>query len=235
MKLSVPFSVLSFFVLITFAASCAGQEIFIPDPGLNTAIRQTLQKPIGPLSQQDLLTLTNLDASNRNIRSINGLEAAHSLVALGLQSNLLTNFTLPNGITNLAFLDLSRNSLTNVTLSPDTTRLTNIVLSGNPLTTVVLSETLAATNLAETVSLLENQGIPVFTYPLSARLVKPQTLIAAFVLGVTGPPGIYAIESSTNMLTWTEVGIVTNPLGKILFRDVSTNLCPQKFYRTRQL
>jgi hypothetical protein len=36
-------------------------EVSVPDPALNVAIREALQKPGGPLTEQDLLTLTNLN------------------------------------------------------------------------------------------------------------------------------------------------------------------------------
>ena len=59
-----------------------------------------------------MLSLTNLNASSRNISNIVGLEAARNLVSLDLQINRLTNFSLPNTLTNLTVLDLSFNSLT---------------------------------------------------------------------------------------------------------------------------
>ena len=43
--------------------SSRAQEVSIPDPGLNAAILAALQKPSGPLTEQDLLSLTNLNAS----------------------------------------------------------------------------------------------------------------------------------------------------------------------------
>lgn len=52
--------VLTLQILIFFAASSTAQEVFIPDPGLNAAIREALQKPAGPLTEQDLLRLTVL-------------------------------------------------------------------------------------------------------------------------------------------------------------------------------
>ena len=52
--------------LIGHAALTLAQEVSIPDPGLNAAIRDALQKPSSPLTQQDLLSLTNLNASSRN-------------------------------------------------------------------------------------------------------------------------------------------------------------------------
>jgi hypothetical protein len=42
--------------------SAGAQEVTVPDPGLNAAIRDALQKPNGPLTEQDLLSLTNLSA-----------------------------------------------------------------------------------------------------------------------------------------------------------------------------
>ena len=98
----------------------------IPDPGLNAAIREALQKPTGPLTQQDLLSLTNLNASSRNVRSIDGLEAARNLVSLDLQINHLTNFSLPGALTNLSTLDLSVNPLTNFSLPNGLTNLTSL-------------------------------------------------------------------------------------------------------------
>src|SRR5262249_23950953 len=37
-------------------------EVSIPDPGLNAAVREALQKPSGPLTEQDLLGLEVLNA-----------------------------------------------------------------------------------------------------------------------------------------------------------------------------
>jgi internalin A len=105
----------SFLLGVLTAAGCAvavAQEVFIPDPGLNAAVREALPKPNGPLTEQDLLGLTNLNASSRNISNIVGLDAARNLVSLNLQINHLTNVSLPDTLTNLLVLDLSSNSLT---------------------------------------------------------------------------------------------------------------------------
>src|SRR5262245_3339736 len=61
---------------LTGIFSAFAEEVTIPDPGLNAAIRETLNKPTGPLTQQDLLALTLLNAHDRNIGSVEGLEAA---------------------------------------------------------------------------------------------------------------------------------------------------------------
>src|SRR6185436_852105 len=93
--------------LISVITTATAQEVLIPDPGLNAAIRQTLQKPTGPLTEQDLLGLTSLSADAQNITNIAGLEAARNLVTLSLQSNHLANLSIPGGLTKLITVDLS--------------------------------------------------------------------------------------------------------------------------------
>ena len=62
--------VLFFLGSVTFLRA---QEVPVPDAGLNAAIRDALQKPAGPLTMQDLLSLTNLNADSRNVSSVEGL------------------------------------------------------------------------------------------------------------------------------------------------------------------
>src|SRR5712671_1787415 len=116
MKIITPLTrslIFTLVVLASLAVSTLAQEVSIADPGLEAAIRVALQKPFGPLTAQDMLSLTNLDAHSRNVRSIDGLEAARNLVSLDLQINRLTNFSLPSQLTNLITLDVSINPLTN--------------------------------------------------------------------------------------------------------------------------
>src|SRR6266568_6617161 len=92
--------VLALPVLANFVASSLAQEVSVPDPGLNAAIRAALQKPSDPLTEEDLLSLTNLNACCRNVSSAEGLEAALNLIGLDLDSNSLTNFAFPSALTN---------------------------------------------------------------------------------------------------------------------------------------
>jgi hypothetical protein len=109
-----------------------------------------------------------------------------------------------------------------------------MVLSGNPLTIFVLSELLAATRLDGLVASLPNQGVSVFTYPLAVILLKPnQTLDEAYEFTLAGPPGTYAIETSTNLIAWGKLTVVTNEFGSAAFTDVTPNLSPHNYYRAR--
>ncbi len=113
-------------------------EVSIPDPGLNAAIREALNKATGPLTEQDLLSLTNLDASSRNIASLEGLEVARELTTLRLMDNQLTSFNYPSNLTQLAYLDLGGNAITDVFFPDGLTNLTMLSLQANRLTGFVV-------------------------------------------------------------------------------------------------
>src|SRR5262245_47002372 len=100
-------------MLTGFLLPACAKEVFIPDAGLNAATREALQKPNGPLTEQDLLSLTDLNANGRSVSSLEGLGAARNLTVLNLQSNHLTTLSLPSELTKLSVLDLSFNPLTN--------------------------------------------------------------------------------------------------------------------------
>src|SRR5262245_15136796 len=159
--------------LLSFAT--LAQEVSIPDPNFNAVIREALQKPNGPLTQADMLRLTNLSAIFRNITNVQGLEAAQNLVSLDLQDNRITNFSFPTNLTRLTVLDLSENRfpalalpgltnlttlrlengrLTNLSLSTGLTKLTSLRVGFNQLTSLVLPADM--TNLTE-LSAYQNQ------------------------------------------------------------------------------
>jgi hypothetical protein len=71
----------------------------------------------------------------------------------------------------------------------------------------------------------------VFTYPLTVQLVRVRQPLGAFQFAITGPPGAYTILGSTDLAGWSVVGAVDNPLGAVVFTDVTAHLSPQKFYR----
>ena len=190
------------FACILYAAHA--QEVSIPDPGLNVAIRQALQKPSGPLTESDLLSLTNLSAGGFNIENVEGLQAARNLRILDLVSNSLTNFPIADALTNLTILDLSRNrlhgfapsnslphlkildisfnSLTQFSLPSNSTNLETLFLENNSLTNFDVLPGL--TKLAQ-LDLSENQltelRLPPDLPALTALFVEGNPLIA-FVL-----------------------------------------------------
>ena len=106
------FQIVLWLVLMGLATNVRAQEVSIPDAGLNAAIREALPKPAGPLTAEDLLSLTDLDASRRGASSLEGLGAAHNLTTLYVNDNHLTDVTSLAGLPSLTTLDLSNNQLT---------------------------------------------------------------------------------------------------------------------------
>jgi hypothetical protein len=93
---------------------------------------------------------------------------------------------------------------------------------------------MAAGRLAATVASLRNQGVSVFTFPLTLQLASPgRTQAGAFEFTLTGPPGLYAVLVSSDLAAWNEFGAVTNELGSAVFTDAI--LSPRRFYRARAL
>lgn len=91
----------------------------IPDPGLQTPVRQALRKSRDQwrITAEDLKSLAELDTSQStssrrpSVRNLQGLKMATKLVLLNLNGNGLTSLTLPAGLANLKTLNLIRNSL----------------------------------------------------------------------------------------------------------------------------
>jgi len=110
------------------------------------------------LTEQDLLSLTNLDASNRRVKNLQDLEVARNLTTLSLQSNRLANLSVPagsrpdrtqpqfnplsnclvpDGLTNLDRILIASSQLTNLILPGDLTTLTELDLHDNRLPTSI--------------------------------------------------------------------------------------------------
>jgi formylglycine-generating enzyme required for sulfatase activity len=178
--------------------------------------------------------MTNLTglflAGNRLTNLVLPSDLSH-LESLNISGNQLTSLNLPSGLTNLTGLFFVANELTSVTLPPDMTQLTSLGFLANPLTTFVLSEELAATGLAPDVAALRNQGVNVFTYPLDVQLIRIRQPIGAFQFAISGPPGVYSVLGSSDLVTWSNIRSVSNGLGNVVFTDGEAHLSSRKFYR----
>jgi hypothetical protein len=167
------------------------QEVSIPDPGLNAAIRETLQKPTGPLTEPDLLALTQLSAGGQNIASVDGLAAARNLRILDLDANALTNFSIADALTNLTILDLFNNHLAGFVLTNALSRLTILDIGFNSLTQCSLPKGL--TNL-DTL-FLEGNSLTNFSLPAGLTQLRQLDLSGNRLTSVALP------SEMTNVVT----------------------------------
>ena len=107
----------------------------IPDANLRTAIRDTLlaqgEEPSDPLTEDDLLLLTNLVAINLEIGDTTGLEHATNLTSLDLRGNLISNVSPLGGLTDLIDLWLGGNLVDDISPLDGLVNLTDLDLSSN--------------------------------------------------------------------------------------------------------
>ncbi len=122
----------------------SSSAVSIPDANLRAVIEDKLGKTRGaPITLAEMATLTLLEAPNKNISDLTGLEFATSLTGLDLgfesvnntivQSNSISDISPLSGLTNLTWLDLYGNSISDISPLSGLTNLTWLELSSNSI------------------------------------------------------------------------------------------------------
>ena len=147
-----------------------GEVVTFSDPNLEAAIREAINKPTGDIYQADLEGLTTLDASEKSIADLTGLEYCINLTELVLDNNQISDISSLTGLTNLQTLSLCQNQISNILPLAGLTNLQSLLLSLNQISDI--SSLTGLTNL-QTLGLAWNQISN--TLPL-AGLIKLQSL-----------------------------------------------------------
>lgn len=93
----------------------AMQEISIPDAGLRAALESALGKPTGaPIAASELAQLSQLQAANRNIVSLEGLQAATGLQTLILRNNAIADLSPLQFLSALQRLEIDANEISDL-------------------------------------------------------------------------------------------------------------------------
>jgi Leucine-rich repeat (LRR) protein len=89
--------------------------VSIPDANLEAAIRAALNKPADTITSDDMLSLTELQATNDGIVELTGLESAVNLQILNIPYNQkIADISALAGLTSLQSLDMSLNKISNI-------------------------------------------------------------------------------------------------------------------------
>jgi len=131
-------------------------EKLIVDPIVEKAIRESLKKPTGELTEADLEKVTELELDRKQLTSVKGLEKLTQLESLHLPHNKLTNVKGLENLTQLKELPLDDNQLTSVKGLEKLTQLEGLWLPRNQLTDVKGLEKL--TRLTE-LDLMDNPAL----------------------------------------------------------------------------
>ena len=122
--------------------------VHVPDANLAAAIRQTLEiNDSESITVTALQSITMLEAPNRQITDLTGLNHATGLTSLTLDNNQIRDVEPLAGLTNLTHLSLGQNEISNLTLLEGLTNLTQLGLPQNEISDVTSLS--ALTNLTE--------------------------------------------------------------------------------------
>lgn len=129
--------------LILGLSACGPATVSFPDPSLEAAIREFIDKPEGPILPSDLEGVTSLDASGRDITDLTGVEHFSNLAALDLSLNQIRDISPLSSLANLTELYLGFNQISDISALYCLTNLSLLDLSANKI-----SDTSALSNLA---------------------------------------------------------------------------------------
>lgn len=133
------------------------ENIFItavnfPDANLETAIREAINNPEGLLYPYDLKYLTELEASERDISNLAGLEYCVNLQELHLNDNNISDLSPLSGLTNLHGLWLWGNNINDISPLSGLTNLESLVLANNNISDISPLAALTTLNWLDLVS-----------------------------------------------------------------------------------
>ena len=127
----------------------------IVDPNFEIVIREHINKSTGDIVSTDLETITNLNADNRNIQNIYGIEYCLNLDTLNISENSISDLYPLSNLNQLTILNLNKNNISDIEPLSSLGYLQYLNLSSNNLNHVN-----ALTNLTQLTTLsLNNNNI----------------------------------------------------------------------------
>jgi hypothetical protein len=108
--------------------------VIFPDPNLETAIREAIDKPIGDIYQSELEDLTEFSAEKKGIVNITGLQHCTNLRSLDLSWNhIISDISPLAGLTSLIELNLWLNQISDISPLASLTSLIELNLGSNEI------------------------------------------------------------------------------------------------------
>jgi Leucine-rich repeat (LRR) protein len=122
-------------------------QVKFPDPNLEATIRAAINRPEGTIYPEDLEQLKRLEAKEKSIKDITGLEYCCNLENINLYRNQIINISPLSGLVNLKSLDLTDNQITDATPLSELTKLEALYLDENKI--IDISPLTRLTNLKD--------------------------------------------------------------------------------------
>ncbi len=118
-------------VIAMLTLPAAAVVVNFPDPNLEAIIRETINKPAGDITDADLAGLTSLDASERNISDLTGLEYCVNLDEIHAGRNPVKDISAISGLTALRVVSLQDTRVSNIEALAGLVNLESLALYNN--------------------------------------------------------------------------------------------------------
>ena len=129
--------------LLLWAELAAAQVVEVPDPNLETALREALGLAAGQsLTRQEMLRLERVGVERRGIADLTGLEHAVNLTYIIFPHNEITDLGPLAGLTRLETLYLWGNDVVDISALSNLTSLERVDLAGNDISDITPLENL---------------------------------------------------------------------------------------------
>ncbi|WP_049895092.1 stalk domain-containing protein [Paenibacillus antibioticophila] len=126
-------TVLAFLLSIVSISSAFAETSLISDKNLEQAIRVELKKLTGPITKEDLQTMTSLylNGPEQKISSLSGLEHAVNVESLMLPDLGITNIEPLKNLHKVTFLALNDNQITQIEPLKELSQLEQLIIDSN--------------------------------------------------------------------------------------------------------
>jgi Leucine-rich repeat (LRR) protein len=124
-------SMLCLGAIVLLGKTSQAQTIHFADTNLESAVRDAISKPTGPITPADIQSLTYLYAWNRSIRDLSGLEYATNLTDLYLDENEIQSAAPLERMPQLRSLSVFGNQLGDISFLRHLPNLQSLDIGGN--------------------------------------------------------------------------------------------------------
>lgn len=107
--------------------------VIFKDENLEEAVRKKIDKPTGEIYKTDVKNIVSLDASDKDITDISGIENLINLQTLDLSHNEISDISELDSLTDLETLDLSYNEISDISKLRGLSNLETLNLNNNQI------------------------------------------------------------------------------------------------------
>jgi len=110
--------------------------VIFKDENLEQAVRDKINKPTGDIYKTDVKDVVSLDASDRDIKDISGIEDLTNLQTFDLSHNQISDISVLNCLTDLETLNLSYNEINDISKLRGLSNLQTLNLNNNQISDI---------------------------------------------------------------------------------------------------